>query len=188
MNAEKNLGYDLKTIEAYKAKIKVSGKNYLLAELEDNTDEFVHFYFIGTFEGVEVIHDCVLYTLRFQHESEMFEIAEEKAMERFPQYQKIKTEAEQTGELTVPDDLEKEIGIYIAEVMVELEEEGEVKVMEHVDLDTSHEFGVGVDGGLNVDRLTPELITRFVSDFNADTLKLDDSLYSFQINSNDFEL
>ena len=188
MRETKNSGYDLKTIEAYKTKIFTSGRNYVLAEEDDNTDEFVHFYFIGTFEGVEVIHDCVLYTLRFQHESEMFEIAEEKALERFPQYQKIKDEAEQTGTLALPDDLENEIGIYVAEIMVELEEEGEVKVKEHVDLDTDHEFGMGVDAGLNVDRLTPELITRFVSDFNADTLKLDESLYSFQMNNDDFEL
>jgi len=188
MKESKNKGYDLKTIEEYKSKIQVSGTKYILDETDEQTDEYVHFYFIGKHDGVDVIFDCVLYTLRFQHESELFEIAELKALEHFPEYQKIKAEAEESGALSLPDELEEKIGLYIAETLVELEEEGEVKVKEHVELDTTHEFGIGVDAGLNIERITPERITKFVSDFNADTLNLDDALYSFQINRDDFEL
>lgn len=188
MKESKNKGYDLKTIEEYKSKIQASGTTYILDETDEHTDEYVHLFFVGRHEGVEVIFDCVLYTLRFQHESELFEIAEQKALEHFPVYQKIKAEAEAGGALSLPDELEEKIGLYIAETLVELEEEGEVKVKEHVDLDTTHEFGIGVDAGLNVERITAELISSFVSDFNADTLHLDESLYSFQINRDDFEL
>jgi len=186
MKELKNRGYDPKTVLEYKSKIKSSGKNYLADETDANSDEYAHFYFTGTYEGSEVIYDCVLYTLRLQHESEMFERAEEKAAEHFPQYQKIR-ETSDHGDHQIPDDLEEEIGLYMAEVMVEIEEEGEVKVMEHVDLDLSHEFGIGVDAGLNIEKVTPEIIQRFIADFNADNLKLDESLYSFQMNNDDFE-
>ncbi len=91
------------------------------------------------------------------------------------------------GNLKALDDLEEEIGLYMAEVMVELEVEGDVKVKEHVDLDLGHEFGIGVDAGLNVEVITPELIERFIKDFNLDTLNLDTSLYSFQMNNDNFE-
>ncbi len=188
MKESKNKGYDLKTIEEYKTKIQASGTRYILDETDEYTDEYVHFYFVGKHEGVEVIFDCVLYTLRFQHESELFEVAEQKALEHFPEYQKIKADAEVSGKLSLPNELEEKIGLYIAETLVELEEEGEVKVKEHVELDTTHDFGIGVDAGLNLERITPGIIARFVSDFNADTLNLDEALYSFQINRDDFEL
>jgi hypothetical protein len=34
--------------------------------------------------------------------------------------------------------------------------------------------------GLNVPAITPEIIESFIRDFNADALKLDETLYSFQ--------
>lgn len=181
-----NSGYDGKVIEQYKDKIIAAKQGYILDDTDEHTDEYVHFYFIGKHNDAEVIFDCILYTLRFQHESELFDIAEHKAAQHFPQYKKIQYEEDENGNLKALDDLEEEIGLYMAEVMVELEEEGDVKVKEHVDLDLGHEFGIGLDVGLNVEVITPELIERFIKDFNADTLKLDNSLYSFQINNDDF--
>ena len=67
----------------------------------------------------------------------------------------------------------------MAEVMMELEEEGEVKVHEFVDLDPNVDFGIGLDAALNVDKLTDDIIQRFVVDFNEDSLRLDDTLYTF---------
>lgn len=187
MKQNTNEGYDLKIIDQYQSKISASGRNYLLDETDEHNDECAHFYFIGKHDQASVVFDCVLYTLRFQHESELFEIAEQKAAQHFPQYKRIQYEEDETGNLKPLDDFEEEIGLYMAEVMVELEEEGEVKVMEHVDLDLSHEFGIGIDAGLNVEVITPELIERFINDFNLDTLKLDTGLYSFQMNNDNFE-
>lgn len=180
-----NSGYDGKVIEQYRDKITAANKGYILDDTDEHTDEYVHFYFIGKHNDAEVIFDCILYTLRFQHESELFDIAEHKAAQHFPQYKKIQYEEDENGNLKALDDLEEEIGLYMAEVMVELEEEGDVKVKEHVDLDLGHEFGIGLDAGLNVEVITPELIERFIKDFNSDTLKLDNSLYSFQMNNDD---
>jgi hypothetical protein len=182
-----NEGYDLKIIDQYQLKIRASGRNYLLDETDEQNDECAHFYFVGNHNQANVVYDCVLYTLRFQHESELFEIAEQKAAQHFPQYKRIQYEEDENGNLKALDDLEEEIGLYMAEVMVELAEEGEVKVMEHVDLDLGHEFGIGIDAGLNVEVITPELIERFITDFNLDTLKLDTALYSFQMNSDNIE-
>lgn len=180
-----NSGYDGKVIEQYRDKISAAKQGYILDDTDEHTDEYVHFYFIGKHNDAEVIFDCILYTLRFQHESELFDIAEHKAAQHFPQYKKIQYEEDENGNLKALDDLEEEIGLYMAEVMVELEEEGDVKVKEHVDLDLGHEFGIGLDAGLNVEVITPELIERFIKDFNSDTLKLDNSLYSFQMNNDD---
>jgi hypothetical protein len=186
MKPNTNSGYDLKVIDQYREKIVAAKKSYILDESDENTDEYAHFYFIGIHKDAEVIFDCILYTLRFQHESELFDIAEHRAAQHFPQYKKIQYEEDENGNLKALDDLEEEIGLYMAEVMVELEEEGDVKVKEHVDLDLGHEFGIGLDAGLNVEVITPELIERFIMDFNSDNLKLDNSLYSFQMNNDDF--
>ena len=68
----------------------------------------------------------------------------------------------------------------MAEVIMELEEEGEVKVHEFVDLDPHLDFGIGIDAALNVENISDEVIEKFVTEFNEDSLNLDDTLYTFQ--------
>lgn len=162
------------------AEVKSSGKPFIYDSEDELSDEYAHFYFLGEHEGKEVLFDTVLYTLRMQHESELFEIAEQKAAEHFPKYKKIEYEEDEDGNLKALDDLEEEIGLYMAEVMMELEEEGEVKVMEHVDLDIQHDCGIGLDVGLHIDKVTLNIIESFIRDFNADKLVLDQGYYSFQ--------
>jgi hypothetical protein len=175
-----NKGFDQDTIEDYKARIRASNQEFILDEEDENSDEYAHFYFVGMYEGKEVIYDAVMYTLRLQHESELFEIAEHRAAKHFPEYKKITYEEDENGNLAALDPLEEEIGLYIAEVIMELEEEEAVKVKEHVDMDANTDFGVALDVGLHVEKITAREIEKFVKDFNEDTLDLDDSLYSFQ--------
>lgn len=162
------------------AKVKSSGQAYIYDVEDEQTAEYAHFYFMGVHEGKEVLFDTVLYTLRMQHESELFEIAEQKAAQHFPGYKKIQYEEYEDGNLKSLDDLEEEIGLYMAEVMMELEEEGEVKVKEHADLDLQHDCGIGLDVGLHFDKVTPQIIESFIRDFSADKLVLDPGHYSFQ--------
>jgi uncharacterized alkaline shock family protein YloU len=68
----------------------------------------------------------------------------------------------------------------MAEVIMELEEEDQVKVKEHVDMDIHVDFGIALDIGLHVDEITPGIIEKFIRDFNNDSLQLDSTLYSFQ--------
>jgi hypothetical protein len=181
----KNKGFDKDTIAEYKKKIAATGRNFILDTEEESSEEYAHFYFIGIHEGVEVIFDTVLYTLRLQHESELFEIAEQRAAKQFPNYEKISYEEDENGDLKTLNSQEEEIGLFLAEVMVELQEEDSVKVSEHVDLDLDHEFGIGLDVGLHIEHVTPEIIQRFIQDFNADKLSLDETLFSFQLETDE---
>ncbi|HMP99458.1 MAG TPA: hypothetical protein PKC24_06720 [Cyclobacteriaceae bacterium] len=175
-----NKGYDLKEIESLQSKLKASGKNYLPIDVENNSDEYVHFQFLGKHNNKPVIFDAVIYTLRLHHSSEVFEIAEHRAAKHFPDFKKIAYREDENGNMAALDSLEEEIGLYMAEVIAELEEEEEVKVKEHVELDEHIDFGVGLDIGLNVEKITPEVIESFIVQFNEDKLELDPTLYSFQ--------
>ena len=175
-----NKGFDPATIQEYRKRMEALGTNWLEHDDDESSDEYIHFYFIGLFEGKEVIYDTVMYTLRLQHESELFEIAEHRAAKHFPEYRKITYEEDENGNLAALDPLEEEIGLYIAEVIMELEEEEAVKVKEHVDLDVNTDFGVALDVGLHKDKITPAEIAKFIRDFNEDNLQLDENLYSFQ--------
>jgi hypothetical protein len=175
-----NKGFDPETIQEYKDKMKAAGTAWLIDEEDELNDEYTHFYFVGLYEGKEVIYDTVMYTLRLQHESELFEIAEHRAAQHFPEYRKITYEEDENGNLAALDPLEEEIGLYIAEVIMELEEEEAVKVKEHVDLDVNTDLGVALDVGLQREKITSREIEKFIRDFNEDTLELDENLYSFQ--------
>ena len=154
-------------------------QNYLIVESEDNGEEYVNFYFIGKYEGEEVVYDAVLYTLRIHYHSELFELAEHKAAQRFPNYKSIRYEEDENGNMKALNDEMEEIGLYMAEVMMDLEEEEEVKVQEHLYLDPNVDFGVGLDAGLHVEEITPAVITDFINKYNSDTLELDETLYTF---------
>jgi hypothetical protein len=175
-----NKGFDPQTINEYKTRLKSLGSNYLEAEDDETNDEYAHFYFVGMYEGKEVIYDTVMYTLRLQHESELLEIAEHRAAQQFPEYKKIAYEEDENGNLATLDPLEEEIGLFIAEVIMELEEDEAVKVQEHVDLDVNTDFGVALDVGIHKEKITSAEIEKFIKDFNEDSLQLDENLYSFQ--------
>ena len=180
MKTVDNKAFDPAVVADYKSRIKAGGKDFLYVESEENSNECAHFYFIGKYEGREVIYDAVIYTLRLQHQSELFEIAEHKAAKHFPHYKKITYKEDENGNLQALDELEEEIGLYIAEVIMELEEEGDVKVREHIDIDTKMDFGIGLDAGLHIEEINSKVVEKFIKEFNEDTLTLDSSLYSFQ--------
>ena len=179
-----NSGFDPAEIEKVKVEIG-EDQSYAVIESEDNSDDFMNFYFIGAHEGKPVIYDAALYTLRLQHSSEVHELAEHKVAQKFPEFKKISYEEDENGDIAPLDDLEEEIGLYLTEVMDELEEEDAVKVSEHIDVDEHIDFGVGLDVGLNVEKVNHELIEKFIKEFNAGTIKLDGTLYSFQFDEDD---
>lgn len=179
-NSGINKGFDSSVIEEYRKRITAGGKNFVLDAEDERTDEYVHFQFVGQYEDKEVVYDAVMYTLRLQHESEIFEIAEQRAAEQFPEYKKIGYDDEEADRNEPSNPQEEEIGMFIAEVIMELEEEEAVKVKEHVDMDSHTEFGVALDIGLHLEKISDQDVSKFVDDFNADALRLDESLYSFQ--------
>ena len=175
-----NLGFNKQEIEKIKAEMKDEGQSFVVIESEDNNNDFMNFYFIGMYEGREVIYDAALYTLKMQHNSEIFELAQHEVAKKFPNYKSIDYSEDENGDIAPLDDLDEEIGLYLTEVMDELEDDETVKVQEHVDLDPKIDFGVGLDAGLNVEQITDEVIERLIQELNDANLKLDPTHYSFQ--------
>jgi len=176
----KNKGFDAQEIERLKKQIADYGRNFIPVDQEDNSDEYFHFQFIGNYEGKPVLYDAVMYTLRLHHSSEVFEIAEHKAAKHFPNFKKIAYREDENGNLAPLDDLEEEIGLFMAEVITDLEEEGEVKVKEHIDLELDDDLGVSLDIGLNIERIDESFIEEFIIQYNAGKIELDPTLYTFQ--------
>ena len=163
------------------SKIKSSNLHYVFDQNEERAGEIAHFYFLGIYNGEETVYDTFLYTLRLHHSSEMYEIAERKAIQQFPDFKKLSSEEEE--EIDDVDNMEsadEKIGLYMAEIILELEEEETVKVQEHIDMDTANETGIGLDVGLNLEEINDKVIAKFINDFNYGEVDLDTTLYSFQ--------
>jgi hypothetical protein len=134
--------------------------------------EFAHFQFVGKHEGIEVIFDAVMGTLRLNHSSLVFEEAETRMKKAYPNYVEI-------DKRKPNHKLDEDLELMLEEIIEELEEEEVIKVSEFVEVETDFEYGIGLDVSLNVEEITHEVITKFISDFNAGTLELDPTLYSF---------
>lgn len=176
----KNRGLASETVQEYKQKMADKKQSYLLIPSEDNSEDYANFYFIGEYEGKEVIYDAVIYSLRLYYQSELLDLAEHKAAQRFPDFKKIKYEEDENGDMRVLDDRQEELGLMITEIMYELEEEDAVKVQEHIEIDPNIDFGIGIEAGLHVDEVTPKVIEKFVKDYTSDQLELDPTLYTFE--------
>ena len=179
-----NDGFNPQEIESLKKEIP-EGQSYIVIDSEDNSEDYKNFHFIGEYEGKAVVYDAAIYTLRLQHSSEVHELAEHKVAQKYPEYQSISYEEDENGDITPLGDKEEEIGLYLTEVMDEIEEEEAVKVVEHVDIDPNIDFGIGLDVGLHVDTVSHDVIEKFISDYNGGTLKLDVTHYSFQFDPTD---
>jgi hypothetical protein len=175
-----NDGFKPEIIQGLKQELSSSGKDFKIIPSEDNSDEFHHFRFIGMYENKEVIYDAALYTLRLHHSSEVYELAEHKAAQKFPNFKGIHYEEDENGNLKPLSSDEEEIGWFITEIIMDLEEEEAVKVQEFIDLDTNHDFGIGLDAALNLEYIDEKIIAKFVREFNEDTIKLDETLYAYQ--------
>ncbi|MFN3849900.1 MAG: hypothetical protein ACK4NY_10745 [Spirosomataceae bacterium] len=172
----KNLGFDKAEIEQLKQECKAEGNNFVIVEDEDgmgDSGEFAHFQFVGKYEGQEVIYDAVLTTLRLYHNSIVFEEAEKKIKKLYPNYVDI----EKRKPNYQPDE---EAEMMMEELIEEMEEEETIKVAEFIEVDKDFEYGIGLDIYLNVEEIDAKIITKFVNEFNAGTLQLDKTLYSFK--------
>ncbi len=182
-----NPGFDSQRIEVLKEELRKLKKTFKIIPEEENSDEFVNFYFIGMYQGKEVIYDAALYTLRLHHSSEVYELAEHKAAQKFPNFKSISYEEDENGNLKPLTSEEEEIGWFITEIIMEIEEDESIKVQEFVDIDTHHDYGIGLDAALNLDHIDEKVISNFIKEFNDDTLELDDTMYAFQSEEEDIE-
>lgn len=181
-----NRGFDSSEIDFLKIELKNQKDLFKIIPDNENSNEYVNFQFIGMFEGKEVIFDAALYTLRLHHASEVYDLAEKEAFKKFPNFKSIDYHEDEEGNIKFLTSEEEEIGWFITEIIMDIEEDESVKVQEFVDLDTYHDFGIGLDAALNIESIDASVINKFINEFNNDTLKLDDTLYSF-ISEDDFD-
>ncbi|MFN8355966.1 MAG: hypothetical protein U0Y10_16040 [Spirosomataceae bacterium] len=186
MNQAKNLGYDPSEIQLLKDECKAARSNFVYVEdsefEEPNGDEYAHFQFVGTHEGAEVIYDAIMYTLQMHHSSIVYETAERRAQKAYPLYVPLEMRDETHIE---NEELDEEVELVITELIQEIEENEEVKVLEHVEIDKNTDYGIELDICLNVPEITDEVIRKFINDFNQNTLQLDPTLYSFKTEDED---
>ena len=182
-----NPGLNPETISKLKKELQEIGALFKIIPDEENSEEFVNFYFVGHYEGKEVIYDTALYTLRLHHASEVYDLAEQEAVKKFPKFRSIDYEEDENGNMKPLTPEEEEIGWFITELIMEMEEEETVKVQEFLDIDTHHEYGIGLDASLNIDEINEQVIIKFIQEFNNDSLILDDTLYSFITEDEDFD-
>ena len=175
-----NLGFDPVEIEALREEAKMAQRNFVYNNDEPNSEEFIHFFFIGKHEGKDVIYDAALYTLRFEHAGLLYEMAEEEAKKQYPDYEPYELEFDEEGNPLMPENFDPEIEDFKLQVMEDLQENDSVKVQERLNIDPDFEYGVGLEAVLNIEEVTETAVSQFIDSFNAGTLKLDDTLYSFE--------
>ena len=175
-----NDGYNPEEIKLLKEECAEEGTNFIHCDDEDvsatGNDELAHVQFVGNYKGQEVIYDAIIYTLRLHHSSLVYEKAVEQAQKVYPNYLPFD---ERGSNYKIKPEEEEEAEELITELIESIEEEEEVKVKEHLEIETDFEYGVGLDACLNVEAVTDEVITKFIEDFNSGRLKLDTTLYSF---------
>ncbi|NMM49321.1 hypothetical protein [Marinigracilibium pacificum] len=155
-------------------KIKSEKKAYLINDEEENSPDFVNFFFITEKNGEEELVNAVLYTLEMYYQSEVFAKAEDETLKRYPEYEKLQKGKE------LPEQKTEEIEMFLTEVMDQIEEDGEIQVSEHV-FEENEDGVLMVEAGLNMPEVTETEIMNFINNFNNDNLSLDDSLYSFEL-------
>lgn len=187
MALKDNPGLDPKEIEQLKQECAEAGQKFVYFEDElhdepDNVEEFVHVQFVGDYKGQEAIFDAVIYSLRLHYNSIVYETAERKALKTYPLYVPMENRDE-TYEAN--EDMDDEVELYITELIEEIEENEEVKLSEHLEIDEDFEYGIGLDVCLNVDEVNDKIVTKFVDEYLAGTIKLDQTMYSFKTDYED---
>ncbi|WP_026995449.1 hypothetical protein [Flectobacillus major] len=187
MAQKKNLGFDPAEIEQLKKECIEAGQKFVYFEDElndepDNVEEFVHVQFVGEYKNQEVIYDAVLYTLRLHYNSVVYETAERKAIKSYPLYVPM----ENRDETYTPNEaMDEEVELFITELIEEIEENEEIKLAEHIEVDENFEYGIGLDVCLNVEEITEKVVIKFVDDFLSGSIRLDPTLYSFKTEHDD---
>ena len=177
-----NPGFDPEEIAQLKKECRAEGMNFIYVEDEFEEDEHdnnehAHVQFIGYHNSREVVYDALIYTLRLHHSTLVYDLALERVQKQIPGY----IPPDERGiDMAEDDEKDEEAELLLTEFIEEIEEDEEIKVSEHVEIDTDFEYGVGLEVGLNKEEITEKVINDFIAHFNADRLNLDKAVYSFR--------
>lgn len=170
-----NAGFAADEIADMERQIKASGHQFVYADKEISDDDYAEIHFIGMYKGHPVIFDAAIYTLALAYENELYEAAEQRALQKYPDYYNGNPKGVS----------EEDFEDYLALMMAEIEEEGSIKVAEKLEFDESFEYGVGLEVCINVPQLDANTIDKFISKFNNNQFVPDPTLYSFEIVDDD---
>lgn len=183
-----NAGFDAAEIAQLKAECKEENQSFVYVEdefeMDDANDEHAHVQFVGVHNGAEVIYDALIYTLRLHHMALVYDQALEKVQKHIPGYL---PPDERPLEAEMDPETEEEAELLLSEFIEEMEENEEVKVKEHIEVDTEFDFGIGLEVGLNREQIGDREISEFIARFNNGTLELDQQVYSFHTDEEDEE-
>lgn len=176
-----NPGFDPEEIAQLKKECRAEGMNFIYVEdefeeEEGDNNEHAHVQFIGYHNSREVVYDAFIYTLRLHHSSLVYDLALERLQSQMPDY--IVPEERSITDVVDPE-VDEEAELLLTEYIEEIEENEEIKVSEHVEIDTEFEYGIGLEVGLNKTEITEKVINDFIAHFNAGRLNLDKNMYSF---------
>lgn len=170
----KNLGYSKEEIELLKEECAELDQNFVLVDEDsDINPDYVQFQFVGKHDDEEVIYDALVSTLSMHHSSLLYEAAENKILEIYKDYIPFEDRDENSP-------VNEEAEIMMEELIQGMEDEESIRVSEFIEIDHDFDYGIGIEASLNVDEITVEVIEKFINDFNNNTLKLDNTVYSFK--------
>lgn len=175
-----NPGFDPEEIAQLKEECKTENANFIYVEdeFEDDSEnnEHAHVQFVGTYKDQEVIYDALIFTLRLHHSTLVYDEALERLKKEMPNY--ISPD-ERPANYKISDEQEDEAELLLTEFIEEIEENEEITVREHVEIDDQFEYGVGLEVGLNKTEINDKIISDFIKAFTAGKVELDPTLYSF---------
>ena len=163
-----NKGLEQSEVARVKKRCEEAGRNFIYNTDEERDENFAHFFFVGQHEGEEVVFNGFMYSLEMEYISTLYDEAQSILIERVPEFKEEDFESESA-----------EVLAQIESVVAELEDSGEIQVQEFVEVDSSVEYGIGINVCLNLLEITDEDISAFVKGYTEDTLKLDTTSYSF---------
>ena len=175
-----NPGFDPEEIAQLRRECKAERSNFIHVddefEEEEENNEHAHVQFVGIYKDAEVIYDALIYTLRLHHSTLVYDEALERLKKEMPNYI---SQDERPENYKISAEEEEDAEMLLTEFIEEIEENEEITVREHVEIDDKFEYGVGLEVGLNKTEITDKVIDEFIAVFNAGRVQLDPTLYSF---------
>lgn len=150
-----------------KAKCTKAGSNFVFKDGERDED-YASFYFVGDYDGKEVVFDAFMYTLQMEFNVNRYEDAREAVIQQHPKFADADFDA-----------LEGEHIDLMEEIAASLADDEDYEVQESVEVDEDCDEGVAIDICLNVEEVNEETISNFIKEFTSGTLELDENFYSF---------
>lgn len=173
---KKNIPFDTENPQSIKEFLLKQQKPWVYNPEEIQDEESAFFFFEGKHKGKDVIFDTLIMTLSLHYAATIDDEANAVMQEIYPAFE---PEDENMSE----EMIEKK-----AEIIAELEAEGEIKVREFVEIDDDFEESdkiVLLIVALNVEEINDEVVNKFVNDFSKQELKLDENLYAFSLEDED---